>query len=219
MRLVLMALILASAPSLPFGVASATAQTSTQANAPSSMNNGSDYKPKQAVLAEFADCAMAAVPQRVGEFLATMPATREEAQQLRRFVNLTGCTNGRAFVSARAGEMRGAMADAFLRREPTTLSALAAREAAPAQRIAERAAGTRPFVIAYGKCLAGAVPAQAVALLATPYGSDMEKQALVGMGDALTKCMPEGVAYKIDIRDVRNHVADALYQMSLSSHA
>jgi hypothetical protein len=109
--------------------------------------------------------------------------------------------------------MRGALAEAALRRDAAKLAALAVRPAAPAARITERGVGTRPFVIAYGQCIAAAAPAQAVALIGTPHGSDDEKRAIMAIGEPLKACMPEGVAYSLNIRDVRNHVADALYRM------
>lgn len=169
---------------------------------------------KQAVLADFADCAVGQVPDRVTTFLATAPNTREEGQALRRFAKLEACTRGRAFVSARTGEMRGAIAEAALKRDAARLSALAARSAEAPARITERAAGTRPFVIAYASCIARAAPNAAVNLIHTGYASDAEKVAIMSIGEPLKACMPEGVAYQLNIRDVRNHVADALYRMS-----
>ena len=177
------------------------------------------YEDKQATLADFADCAVAQAPERTAELLATTPNTREEGQVLRKFVGLDSCTRGRAFVSARSGEMRGALAEAALLRDAARLAALAARVGATPSRISETAAGTRPFVIAYGQCIAGAAPSQSVALIATPHGSDDEKRAMLAIGEPLKACMPEGVAYSLNIRDVRNHVADALYRMSETPNA
>ncbi len=172
------------------------------------------FEDKQATLADFADCAIAQAPERTAELLATTPGTREEGQALRKFVSLDSCTRGRSFVSARTGEMRGALAEAALLRDAARLAALAARVGVTPARISETAAGTRPFVIAYGQCIAGAAPSQSVALIATPHGSDDEKRAMLAIGEPLKACMPEGVAYSLNIRDVRNHVADALYRMS-----
>lgn len=169
---------------------------------------------KQATLADFADCVIAQAPERTAELLATQPGTREEGLALRKFTGLESCTRGRSFVSARTGEMRGALAEAALKRDAAKLASLTKRAGRAPARIAERAAGTRPFVIAYGQCLAGAAPAQAVSLIATPHGSDDEKRAMMAIGEPLKACMPEGVAYSLNIRDVRNHVADALYRMS-----
>jgi hypothetical protein len=172
------------------------------------------YEDKQATLADFADCAIAQAPERTAALLATQPGTREEGLVLRKLVGMESCTRGRSFVSARTGEMRGALAEAALKRDTAKLTALAARAANSPTRITERAAGTRPFVIAYGQCIAQAAPAKAVSLIGTPYGSDDEKRAFMAIGEPLKGCMPEGVAYAINIRDVRNHVADALYRMS-----
>jgi hypothetical protein len=172
------------------------------------------YEDKQATLADFADCAIAQAPERTAEFLATEPGTREEGLALRKFGGMESCTRGRSFVSARTGEMRGALAEAALKRDAAKLTALTARVATPPTRITERATGTRQFVIAYGQCLAQAAPAQAVSLIGTEHGSDAEKGAMIAIGEPLKACMPEGVAYALNIRDVRNHVADALYRMS-----
>jgi hypothetical protein len=179
----------------------------------------SGFESKQAALADFADCAVNQVPDRVSAFLGTTPHTPDEGAKLRAFGKLEACTRGRMFVSARTGEMRGALAEVMLKRDAAKLNALATRSAAPAVRIAERAAGTRPFVIAYGQCLASAAPSQAVALVNTAHGSDDEKRAIVAIGEPLKACMPEGVAYQLNIRDVRNHVADALFRMSLNPNA
>jgi hypothetical protein len=172
------------------------------------------YEDKQATLADFADCAIAQAPEKTADLLATTPGTREEGLALRRFGSMTSCTRGRSFVSARAGEMRGALAEAALKRDAAKLTALTTRAATTPMRITERAAGTRPFVIAYGQCIAAAAPAQAVSLIGTAHGSDDEMRAMMAIGEPLKACMPEGVAYSLNIRDVRNHVADALYRIS-----
>lgn len=249
MKMALIALVLATAPALPLAVTSAQAQTATQTVTPpsrmgrweefrqrqeqisqrnarlaldgrtSAQGAPAGYENKQATLADFADCVVAQAPERVSNFMATTPNSPEETKNARGFASLSSCTRGRAFVSARTGEMRGALAEVLLKREAAKLSALAARSAAVPARIAERAAGTRPFVIAYGQCIAAAAPAQAVSLIATPHGSDDEKRAVMAMGEPLRACMPEGVAYSLNIRDVRNHVADALYRMSETPNA
>lgn len=172
------------------------------------------FEPKQATLADFADCAIGQAPDRVRAFLATAPNTREEGLAVRSFGKMESCTRGRAFVSARTGEIRGALAEVTLKRDQARLQAIAARPAEPPARIAERAAGSRSFVIAYASCIARAAPSAAVKLIQADYASDAEKAAIVAIGEPLKACMPDGVAYQLNIRDVRNHVADALYRMS-----
>lgn len=172
------------------------------------------FEYKQATLADFADCVIDQAPRQSANLFATAPGSREEGAAIRKFINLNSCTRGRAFVSARSGEVRGALVEVALKRDPAKLAALSTRAAVPPVRIAERTIGTRKFVVAYGQCLALAAPAEAVKLIATDYGSDAEKSALLSIGEPLTACMPEGVAYPINIRDVRNHVADALYRMN-----
>lgn len=172
------------------------------------------FQYKQATLADFADCVINQAPKQSANLFATAPGSLEEGAAVRKFGNLDNCTRGRAFVSGRTGEFRGALAEVALKRDAARLAALSSRDAVPPVRIAERMIGTRKFVIAYGQCLALAAPAEAVKLIATDYGSYAEKSALLFIGEPLKACMPEGVAYPINIRDVRNHVADALYRMN-----
>lgn len=244
MRVVIIALALSSSAALPIYSTSALAQSSAQTVTPPSRMGRWDefrqrqemmqrletryeqdgkspkqsapagYENKQATLADFADCAVAQAPAKTAALLATTPHTRAEGLALRKFGSMESCTRGRAFVSARTGEMRGALAEAALRGNRAKLTALATRSAASPVRITERAAGTRPFVIAYGQCLAKAAPARAVSLLSTAHGSNAEKAAMMAFGEPLKACMPEKVAYSLNIRDVRNHVADVLYRMS-----
>jgi|688.fasta_scaffold305042_2 hypothetical protein len=172
------------------------------------------FEYKQASLADFADCVIDQAPKQSANLFATAPGSREEGAVIRKFNGLNNCTRGRAFISARTGELRGALAEVALKRDPAKLAALSTRAAVPPVRIIERTIGTRKFVVAYGQCLALAAPAEAVRLIGTDYGSDAEKSALLSIGEPLKACMPEGVAYAINIRDVRNHVADALYRMN-----
>jgi hypothetical protein len=171
------------------------------------------YEDKQAVLADFADCAIKQAPERVSALLATAPDSSDEAKALRGFTSMEACTRGRMFVSARTGEIRGAFAEVALKRDAARLATLVTRAATPPTPIAERAAGTRRFVVAYSHCLATADPAKAVAVLSTTYRSDEETAAMLAIGEPLKQCMPAGVAYQLNIRDVRNHIADALYQL------
>jgi hypothetical protein len=172
------------------------------------------FEHKQATLADFADCLIAQAPKQSANLFATVPGSLEERAAIRKFNSFNYCTRGRAFVSARTGELRGALAEISLKRDTAKLAALSARSAVPPARIAERAAGSRKFIIAYGQCLALAAPAEAIQLITKDYGSDAERSALLAIGEPLKACMPEGVAYSINIRDVRNHLADALYRMS-----
>jgi hypothetical protein len=172
------------------------------------------FEPKQATLADFADCAIGQAPEKVAAFLSTTPHTREESQSLRSFGNMEACTRGRSFVSARTGELRGALAEVALKRDAARLQAVSSRAAEAPARINERDTASRPFVIAYAGCIARAAPAASVNLIQVAYSSEAEKAAIVAIGQPLKACMPEGVAYQLNIRDVRNHVADALYRMS-----
>jgi hypothetical protein len=244
MKLAQIFFVLAASAMLPLSAGSVSAQSSTSAASPPSNMGRWDkfrerqeeqkrfdtkrdldrtavvrdlpmgFEHKQATLADFADCVIAQAPKQSANLFATEPGSREEGAAIRKFNNLDNCTRGRGFVSARTGEIRGALAEIALKRDATKLVALSARTAIPSVRIGEREAGTRKFIIAYGQCLALAAPAEAVQLITTAYGSDAEKSALLAIGEPLMACMPEGVSYSINIRDVRNHLADALYRMS-----
>ena len=172
------------------------------------------FEHKQTTLVDFADCVIDQAPKPSANLLATAPGSLEERAVIRKFGSLNNCTRGRSFISARTGELRGALAEIALKRDAAKLAALSGRVAVPAVRIAERQVGSRKFIIAYGQCIAVAAPAEAVKLITTEYGSDAERSALLSIGEPLKACMPEGVAYSINIRDVRNHVGDALYRIS-----
>lgn len=172
--------------------------------------------PKQQVVSEFAACVLKQQPERVRALLASEQGSDEERSVAKRLMEGTAsCTRGRAFITMRTGEARGALAEAALKAD----AGLARHaEGLVAQDIARPTETTgRQFVIAYGQCLATRSPAQARALIATEYDSSAERDAMMGFDAALKDCMPTGFAYQINIRDVRNHVASALYDRALAA--
>ncbi|OQW48720.1 MAG: hypothetical protein A4S16_06200 [Proteobacteria bacterium SG_bin6] len=134
------------------------------------------------------------------------PAEREAALTLSRAHN--GCVRG-AVLSGQVGAIRGSVAQALLMRQAAMLDTLAARPDAPAQRPAN--AEGRALVIAYATCLLNAAPARTAALLRTPVASAEERPALLAYGEALKQCTPEGIGYRIDLPDLRNHLASIAY--------
>lgn len=167
--------------------------------------------PQQEVINAFAACLWRQEPSRARAALSTPIGTPEERQALGLAASYAACSD-RPFISGRSGEFRGALAE-------TGIHADAGRKAriegltpvAPARVPVARG---RAFVASYAGCIAAADPVRSLALLGTPLSSPEEGAALRTMASAMTGCMPEGAQYRVDVRDVRNHIADALYRMS-----
>ena len=172
--------------------------------------------PKQQVVSEFAACVLEQQPERVRALLASEQGSDEERSVAKRLMEGTAsCTRGRAFITMRTGEARGALAEAVLKAD-AGLAGYA--DGLGVQDFARPTETTgRKFVIAYGQCLAARSPSQARALIVTDYDSAAERDAMMGFAAALKDCMPTGLAYQINIRDVRNHVASALYDRALAA--
>lgn len=172
--------------------------------------------PKQQVVSEFAACVLEQQPERSKALLASEADSFEERSLAKRLMEGTSsCTRGRAFISMHTGEARGALAEAMLRVDSALASAAARLTAVPVDRPTETVG--RRFLIVYGRCLAARAPTEALALMATPYGSAAERDAVLGFDGALKDCMPLEFNYQLNIRDVRNHVASALYDRALAA--
>jgi hypothetical protein len=172
--------------------------------------------PKQAVVSEYAACVLKRSPERARELLATQVGSTEErtiAKSL--MVNMASCTNGRKFISMRTGEARGALAEAVLKSDAQLAEQASKLAAQPADRPTETEG--RRFVMAFARCLTAQSPVSARALIGTEYGSAEEKAAMLAFDTALKDCMPTGLSYSIDVPDVRNHVATALYDRAMAS--
>lgn len=176
-------------------------------------NDGNSQKlgPKQQVINDFAACIWRQAPDEARAVLATAIDSSEERDALRLVAKYGACSDV-AFISGRSGDFRGALAETGIHADQARRTILGALAAVPAVRVA--IANGRSFVASYSACIASADPANSLALLGTPLGSPDETAAIQVMAAALTGCMPEGAKYHIDIRDVRNHIADALYRMS-----
>lgn len=170
---------------------------------------------KQIVVEDFAQCVLAQAPERSRQLLATQVNSVEEEKLARALMTgLPNCTKGRPVLTMKTGEARGALAEAVLKSDRDLASHLANLEAVPAPRPTET--DGRKFVSAYGRCLAMASPANARTLIATEHGSSAEKTAMLGFDAALKDCMPIGFSYQINVGDVRNHVATALYDRAIA---
>ncbi|MFN3818667.1 hypothetical protein [Blastomonas sp.] len=174
------------------------------------------FIPKQEVLADFAACVFKANPERTRALLATeIDSSDERSLATSLMVSQTQCTGGRAFVSMNTGEARGALAEAVLKSDASLVQSVQLLEPEAITRPTETVG--RKFVMAYSRCLVSAAPDKARGLIITDHGSGEENSAMMAFGEALKDCMPLGFAYNINIRDVRNHVAAALYDRAMAS--
>lgn len=169
------------------------------------------FVPQQQVINAFAQCAWSRVPELVNSALATAMDTTAEREALRSVARIGGCSD-RQFISGRSGEFRGGLAEAAIHGDAARKARIEALAPTAPVRVA---AGTgRAFVARYAQCIAAADPVGSLALLSTSVGSPAESDAIRAMPEAMTGCMPEGATYRVDVRDVRNHIADALFRMS-----
>jgi len=166
-------------------------------------------QPKQQQLGDFGTCLVHNAPSASAK-LAHLPLeSRAERDAAGTLANAQrGCVRG-AVLSGRVGAIRGAVAQALLDQQPALLDRLATMpDAAPVR--ASNAEG-RAFVINYATCLIDASPAHTAALLRTPLASPEQRAAMLAYGDALKACMAEGAEYRLDIPDLRNHIASIAY--------
>jgi hypothetical protein len=168
--------------------------------------------PKQQVIHDYAACILQKYPEQARSVFGTVIDTQAERAALKSVAALPACSSDRAFISGRSGEFRGALAEMAIHADPARIARIGALAAAVPVRVP--IAKGRAFVASYSSCIVSADPAGAMQLLSTQISSPEEKAAMFGMGTALTGCMPEGAKYTVDVRDVRNHIADALYRMS-----
>lgn len=167
--------------------------------------------PKDVVLRRFGACLLKQAPDRAHRLLTSELGSAVEKALLDEILSARGegCID-RAVLSMGYGQIRGAMAQAAFEREPAKL---AAAEALTARAVARpEAAEGRAFVINYAQCLVAAKPAAAVTLIRSDIASKAESAAFFGFDDTLKDCMPIGVEYRVNISDVRSHVAAVLYK-------
>ena len=173
--------------------------------------NAAKLSPKQQIVNDFAACVWRQAPEKARIALGTAIDTKEERDALVAISKYEACSDV-AFISGRSGEFRGALAETGIHAAQDRSDRVRALSPVPAIRVA--AAKGRTFVANYSSCIASSDPIGSLALLGTPLGSPEETGAIQAMAASLTGCMPEGAQYRVDVRDVRNHIADALYRMS-----
>lgn len=174
--------------------------------------------PQAQALSEFGKCILAQAPEKSKALMATGLNTPQEYKLARQLVLANnGCIQKYASLSMQTGQIRGAIAETILVSDAGRMKQFASAPLAVA--IRPDFAEGRAFVYSYAKCLAAADMPKSIALLQTPHGSPEERQSFVAYGETVSNCMPLGARYKVNIPDVRNHIADALYAMTEQTNA
>lgn len=175
------------------------------------------FMSKHTVLDSFASCIAKQHPGAAREFMKTDPGSKEEDKAglglARRGSN---CTGYRDYISMRSDQLRGSVAHALIAGDPLRSEKIMAMPPIKAARI-EKLEGSM-FVAAFSQCVAAASPTAAFALVKTERASPSEREAVLFLGETMKACMPVGLAYPINIPELRNHVAISLYKMSEMSN-
>ena len=173
---------------------------------------------KSKVLDEFAACIAKQYPNAAREFLKTQIGSKEELKAADSLVERGDqCMGGRAVLSMHTGQIRGSFAQALLVVDTDRADRIARQMPAQPQRI-EVSEG-RAFVADFANCIAKSAPQRSLELIRSERASTAERQAVLALAEEMKACMPQGLAYPLNIPDVRNHVADALYRMSETGNA
>lgn len=168
--------------------------------------------PRAPVIAAFGACVVRQMPERARAVLATEMGSPQEQRAARSIALGNSACVRQNVLSMQSGEIRGTIATALLQADASAMAALAARPSRLPVRAA--AAEGRGFVIGYSRCIADADPVRTAAVVATAYGSEQERAAILALGSALRDCMPHGVSYRLDRFDLRNHLAAHLFAVA-----
>ena len=169
--------------------------------------------PQAQALSEFGTCILSQAPDRSKALMATQVGTLQETKLARQLVQANNaCVKKYASLSMQTGQIRGAIAEAILVSDAGRMKQFASAPLAAAVR-PDFAEG-RAFVYSYAKCLAAADMPKSAALIQTPHGSPAERQSFVAYGETVSNCMPLKARYRVNIPDVRNHIAVALYELA-----
>jgi hypothetical protein len=169
--------------------------------------------PQAQALSEFGKCILGQAPEKSKALMATSLNTPQEYKLARQLALANnGCVKKYASLSMQTGQIRGAIAETILVSDTGRMKQFASAPLSAAVR-PDFAEG-RVFVYSYAKCLAAADIPKSAALIQTPHGSPAERQAFVAYGETVSSCMPLKARYRVNIPDVRNHIAVALYAMT-----
>jgi hypothetical protein len=174
--------------------------------------------PLSEALSEFGTCILSQAPEKSKALMATGLDTPQEYKLARQLVQANiGCVKKYARLSMQTGQIRGAIAEAILVSDAGRMKQFASAPLVAAVR-PDFAEG-RAFVYNYAKCIATADTPKSAALIQTLHGTPAEREAFVAYGDTLSACMPLKARYTVNIPDVRNHIAVALYELTNQSNA
>jgi hypothetical protein len=169
--------------------------------------------PQAQALSEFGKCILGQAPEKSKALMATSLNTPQEYKLARQLVLANnGCVKKYASLSMQTGQIRGAIAETILVSDAGRMKQFASAPLAAAVR-PDFAEG-RAFVYSYAKCLAAADMPKSAALIQTPHGTPAEREAFLAYGETVSSCMPLSARYRVNIPDVRNHIAVALYAMT-----
>lgn len=176
---------------------------------------GAQLAPRAPVIAEFGACIVRQFPDRARALLETAMDTPREATAARSVAMASSACVRSNGLSMQTGEVRGIVATALLQGDAGRMAALRALPSQPAVR-AQGGEGRR-FIINYSRCITQAEPAKAADIVATQHQSEEERRAILALGTTLIACVPEGVQYRLDRFDLRNHLAAHLYTIASSA--
>ena len=169
--------------------------------------------PQAQALSEFGKCILGQAPEKSKALMATSLNTPQEYKLARQLALANnGCVKKYASLSMQTGQIRGAIAETILVSDAGRMKQFASAPLAAAVR-PDFAEG-RAFVYSYAKCLAAADMPKSAALIQTPHGTPAEREAFLAYGETVSSCMPLSARYRVNVQDVRNHIAVALYAMT-----
>ncbi len=119
--------------------------------------------------------------------------------------------------------LRGALAEAKLRRDKTLIQPAALAIGDDGMFAAERFHGqrsadvARSFALGFAGCVMGNNSSAMAGLFATEPGSEDEKSAIVAMAPSFGQCVLEGQQLKLDAPTLRNQLAETVYYSIMGS--
>jgi hypothetical protein len=168
--------------------------------------------PHSTMIDHFGECMLRRESVRARALMATAPGSPEEMRQMQVLAKRGGdCIKRMYQLGMRSGVMRGAIAGALLRRDPTLVARLH-QETPVAPSPVAAIESDRGQVIALAECVAAAAPAEAVDVVRSANASEDERMAIARLQPVLAACAPEAMTLRMDRHDLRSNVADALYR-------
>jgi hypothetical protein len=174
--------------------------------------------PLSQALSEFGSCILGQAPEKSKALMATGIDTKQESKLANQLAQANNeCVKDYGSLSMQVGQIRGAIAERLLVSDADRMKQLASAPAAAAVR-PDFAEG-RAFVYNYAKCIAAADMAKSATFIQTAHRTPAEREAFLAYGDTLSACMPLKAKYTVNIPDVRNHIAVALYELTAQGSA